>query len=57
MDVVKAVVDAKIGEQEYESPVPQDALIQKSNEYASAIAKEISSIFRGVKGIYSRKFP
>jgi RNA processing factor Prp31 len=57
VDIIKGLVDAKINQEEKECPIPQEALIQKSNEYASTIGKEISSFFRAVKAVYNRKFP
>lgn len=57
VEAIKSIVDAKINQQEYECSVSQDQLIQCSNEYASAIAKEIAGFFRGVKAVYGKKFP
>ena len=57
VDMIKALVDAKINQEERECQIPQEVLIQRSNEYASAITKEIAGFFRAVKTVYSRKFP
>jgi hypothetical protein len=57
VETIKAIVDAKISQQEHQCSLAQDLLIQKSNEYASAISKEISGFFRAVKAVYGRKFP
>jgi RNA processing factor Prp31 len=57
VETIKALVDAKIRQEETECVTPQELLIQRSNEYASAIAKEVAGFFRAVKAVYGRKFP
>lgn len=57
MATISALIDQKIEKGKLEAQKNEAELIQKSNEYASAISKEIASIFRFVKNIYNRKFP
>ena len=58
MSKIEEIVDSEIKKGEGKSKPQNDAkLIQKSNEYASKITKEINVIFRFVKTVYYKRFP
>lgn len=57
MTLISSIVDGKIGKNEANKIENEAKVIQKSNEYASTIAKEINTLFRSVKAVYYHKFP
>ena len=57
MKVVSSIVDEQLGKDQLKKIDNEAKIIQKSNEYASVITKEINSIFRAVKAVYYKRFP
>lgn len=56
MAMITTLVDSQI-EKGNSNHKNDPKIIQKSNQYASAISKEINAIFRTTKAIYYKKFP
>ena len=57
MATVSAIVDRTIEEKTDKTCHTDSKLIQKSNEYAANITKDINVIFRSVKVGYYKRFP
>lgn len=57
MQTISFIVDAKIDQNSNNTSKINSQLIQKSNEYASNINKEINALFRSIKAMYYHKFP
>ena len=57
MKMIGTIVDSQLGKGEQKIKKHDAKVVQKSNEYASMITKEINFIFRSVKAVYYKKFP